>query len=502
MLLLFLVSVAFPCSEEEEGDYIPLQEGLSQEEICSQNSNFYTFELSSDEILLVDVLFSHVQGDLDIYLYDADTLEILRTATSSSDNEHIYFRTFEDTSLLIEVAHHPSVTNTSDLSISYVMDIQVNLGLCEDSLGLWYSSNEDGTSSDTSEGDSSLGNGDISNNSSEEGSYPLWSYTKESSEPISFSSEELSETEMFFEESICFFSEHWYEFVGNIGENIEFELTYPKEVELPSNSRNDRLEEESIIAFETPILQGHLFDELGNLLRIISFEESDDGYQGQTSFDFLSNTDISNVFLQIFMDNEQSIVTTNEIAIPYDLTIFREFFSVCVDDDFVGNVGFEEAVDIDTGSYVLQACTDDYFIVFLEGNYDIRLEHDLEDGELDLILYNDLFHEVSRSTGGSGEELISVLGEGNVYIQIYLQEDIHTEGVPYVLSIYPTSVTEEEPIDEEDRIYMDTGSNYTDNSAFQKSGCSVVGKNMQNYSRIFVLLLGLILSVLRRKVRT
>ena len=115
--------------------------------------------------------------------------------------------------------------------------------------------------------------------------------------------------------------------------------------------------------------------------------------------------------------------------------------SVCEDDDFDGNVSFDLAASISTGSYSLQACTDDYFVVFLEGNYDIRLEHELEDGELDLIVYDDLFHEISRSVGSTGEETISLLGEGDVYMQIYLQDDMQTDGVSYTLSIYPTDIT-------------------------------------------------------------
>ena len=134
-----------------------------------------------------------------------------------------------------------------------------------------------------------------------------------------------------------------------------------------------------------------------------------------------------------------------------------------------------------------KACADDYFVLSLEGNYDIRLEHDVEDGELDLILYDDLFNEVSRSVGSTGEEIISLLGEGDVYIQIYLQDDIQTDGVSYTLSIYPTDVTLEEEISyDEDRIYQDTGVDALDDGVSQKSGCSVISSVV---NRIFLFVL-------------
>ena len=97
------------------------------------------------------------------------------------------------------------------------------------------------------------------------------------------------------------------------------------------------------------------------------------------------------------------------------------------------------------------------------------MEHDVEDGELDLILYDDL-NEVSRSVGSTGEEILSLLGEGDVYIQIYLQDDIQTDGVSYTLSIYPTDVTLEEEISyDEDRIYQDTGVDDLDDGVSQKN---------------------------------
>ena len=486
MLPFFFVSIALSCPEEENDFYlISLPSGISQQEICDQSTNTYELSLSEGEILHVEVLFSHVQGDLDVYLYETNGLELIRSSTTSSDNESISFRTSENISLLMEVVHHPSVSSSVESSISYVIDLQMEMGTCEDSWALWTSENE---VTPIDEEDTQ----DVALDMSEP---PKWSYTKSSTQIISFSSEVVSEIEMMFQENICLYSEHWYQFEGQLGEVVNFTLTYPKQIAF--GSEND-------IPFEIEKnhLQAHFFNEDGNLFRIVSFEEPDDLYTGQTSIDFVSEIDVSNIYLKIFRALKPYEVSQTsdflEEALSYQLDISREFISVCEEDDFDGNVSFDLAAGINTGSYSLQACTDDYFVVFLEGNYDIRLEHELEDGELDLIVYDDLFHEISRSVGVTGEEIISLLGEGDVYIQIYLQEDMQTDGVSYTLSIYPTDITpEDESSDEEDRIYQDTGVDGLDNDISQNSGCSIVNIS---YYRMLLFLLSFLILYSRRKI--
>lgn len=483
MLLFFLVSIALSCPEDEnEFDIISLSSGISQQEICDQSTNRYELSLSAGEILQVDLLFSHVQGDLDVYLYDMNGLELMRSSTTSSDNERISYRTSENVSLLMEVVHHPSVSSPVESSISYVIDVQMNMGTCEDNWDVWNSENE---------GDPTEENAQDA--VSEMNEPPKWSYAKSSTQIISFSTEDISEIEMMFQEDICLYSEHWYQFEGHIGEVVNFALTHPKQIA-------SDLENSIPIDIEKNHLQAHLFDEDGDLLRIVSFEENDDVYQGQMSIDFIS--DVANVYVKIF--RESDVDTLSQISdfleepLSYQLDISREFVSVCVDDEFDGNIDFDVAASINTGSYSLQACTDDYFVLSLEGNYDIRLEHDVEDGELDLILYDDLFNEVSRSVGSTGEEIISLLGEGDVYIQIYLQEDIQTDGVSYTLSIYPTDVTLEEEISyDEDRIYQDTGVDDLDDGVLQKSGCSVISSVV---NRIFLFVLSSLILLFRRKI--
>ena len=90
----------------------------------------------------MDLLFSHVQGDLDVYLYEMNGLELMRSSTTSSDNESISYRTSENVSLLMEVVHHPSASSPVESSISYVIDVQMNMGTCEDNWDVWNSENE------------------------------------------------------------------------------------------------------------------------------------------------------------------------------------------------------------------------------------------------------------------------------------------------------------------------------------------------------------------------
>ena len=489
MLPFFFVSIALSCPEEENDFHlISLPSGISQQEICDQSTNTYELSLSEGEILHVEVLFSHVQGDLDVYLYETNGLELIRSSTTSSDNESISFRTSENISLLMEVVHHPSVPSSVGDSISYVIDVQMDMGTCEDSWVLWNSENEGVPTDEENSQDVAL---DMSEP-------PKWSYTKSSTQIISFSSETLSETETTFQENICLYSEHWYQFEGHLGEVLNFTMTYPKQIA-------SDLESDTPFAIEKNHLQAHLFNEDGNLFRIVSFEENDDAYTGQISIDFVSEIDVSNVYLKIFRaSNLYEVYPTSDFleeALSYQLDISREFISVCEDDDFAGNVDFDLAADINTGSYSLQACTDDYFVVLLEGNYEIDLEHEVEDGELDLIVYDDLLHEISRSVGSTGEEKISLLGEGDVYIQIYLQEDMQTDGVSYTLSIYPTDINlEDESSDEEDRIYQDTGVDGFEDDISQKSGCAIVfsGENISDYRMILLLLSSLIFCLRRR----
>jgi hypothetical protein len=57
-------------------------------QICDYDADMYSFELASQQMVRIDTLFSHVVGDLDSVLYNADG-EIVATATSTSDNEVI-----------------------------------------------------------------------------------------------------------------------------------------------------------------------------------------------------------------------------------------------------------------------------------------------------------------------------------------------------------------------------------------------------------------------------
>ena len=91
MLPFFFVSIALSCPEDENDfDVISLPSGISQQEICDQSTNIYELFLSAGEILHVEVLFSHVQGDLDVYLYEMNGLELMRSSTTSSDKTGIH----------------------------------------------------------------------------------------------------------------------------------------------------------------------------------------------------------------------------------------------------------------------------------------------------------------------------------------------------------------------------------------------------------------------------
>ena len=487
MWILPFIPIAFPCSDDAEAlvEYIPLQEGISSNEICGEHSNFYTFELLQHHILFLDVLFSHVQGDIDVYLYNADTMELLRSSTSSSDNELITYRAFQDSSLLVEIQTHPSVLFSSEEIIPYVLQTNFVLGTCEDNFDLWRLAQENTQEQSPSEGEDNE-NDPLETVESSTG-YPFWNYSRNEAVAFSFSSDEPSDNEIFFEEQICLFSEHWYHLEGHIGEEIDVQLVYPKTISTNVNTEDtsgNSIDEQ--VVFSSPVMKMYLYDSDGQLLRIANMEEVGDNYRGIVSYDFLSYSDVSNVYVQIVIDDVESDLDYEGFSIPYELLMTRHFFDICLDDNFEGNWMLDQAVSISTGSYTLQACYDDFFQVYLEGNYDIRLEYELIDGELDLILYDEIFDEISRSSSNSGEDILSIHADGDVYIHISLREDRDSEGVPYVLSIYPTSLEDGNGIleEDEDRIYMDTGDVNSNGNHDRKSGCTTIERN-QSFGIVF-----------------
>jgi hypothetical protein len=53
------------------------------------NQDYYSWTASEDGLLIVDLLFEHAQGDLELYLYDAQR-NLLQESRSSSDNERVF----------------------------------------------------------------------------------------------------------------------------------------------------------------------------------------------------------------------------------------------------------------------------------------------------------------------------------------------------------------------------------------------------------------------------
>ena len=75
----------------------------------------------------------------------------------------------------MEVVHHPSASSPVESSISYVIDVQMNMGTCEDNWDVWNSENEGDPTEENAQ-----------DTVSEMNEPPKWSYAKSSTQIIFF----------------------------------------------------------------------------------------------------------------------------------------------------------------------------------------------------------------------------------------------------------------------------------------------------------------------------
>jgi hypothetical protein len=60
--------------------------------VCADDSDWYRLDLLAEDLLTLDIVFSHERGDLDMVLYGSDCSTALRWGTSWDDNERIVYR--------------------------------------------------------------------------------------------------------------------------------------------------------------------------------------------------------------------------------------------------------------------------------------------------------------------------------------------------------------------------------------------------------------------------
>ena len=84
---------------------------------CPGDDDFYAIEICADGTLAVDVVFTHVDGDLDAELVAADGTQLARS-TGVVDNERLEYRAAEDEIVFAKIYAFGVVENDYDLNIS------------------------------------------------------------------------------------------------------------------------------------------------------------------------------------------------------------------------------------------------------------------------------------------------------------------------------------------------------------------------------------------------
>lgn len=122
--LRLAVSRGVPCDEDDSepnDDYVtatPLERGdLFQRTICPANEDWYQVAVQPGQTVEVELVSSPLDGDLDLYLYDADR-SLLDSSVTAAENELVTSAAFTGNRVFVKVAGATaSVQNRYDLHV-------------------------------------------------------------------------------------------------------------------------------------------------------------------------------------------------------------------------------------------------------------------------------------------------------------------------------------------------------------------------------------------------
>jgi hypothetical protein len=135
------LSLGMGCSDDsyEDNDSCPdaapIPPGTySDLQICSGDEDWFAIELDAGAILTATIRFSHVLGDLDMFLLDDTCSSWLGVSASVTDDEQVSYTAPADGTYRLVVEGHAGAENRYDL------EIEVRSGRCQDDM---YEDNDD-----------------------------------------------------------------------------------------------------------------------------------------------------------------------------------------------------------------------------------------------------------------------------------------------------------------------------------------------------------------------
>lgn len=98
-------------------DAAEVEEGTNDDiAACSGNTDFYRIYVDDEDLLSVEIAFTHADGDLDLKLLDGAG-ETLDESVNAEDNEYVEFLADADGDIFIQVYWHEDVRNRYDLTV-------------------------------------------------------------------------------------------------------------------------------------------------------------------------------------------------------------------------------------------------------------------------------------------------------------------------------------------------------------------------------------------------
>jgi hypothetical protein len=86
-------------------------------QICSGDGDWYKMDFVVGDLITLDILFSHAQGDLDMVLYGSDCYAGLDWGTSYDDNERIQYNISTAGVYYVQVYGHQGAENRYDMAL-------------------------------------------------------------------------------------------------------------------------------------------------------------------------------------------------------------------------------------------------------------------------------------------------------------------------------------------------------------------------------------------------
>ena len=130
------VAYGAPCTDMHEDNEtletaVPLDDGThSGLKACPNDADWYELLLSNNELVLIDTLFAHAEGDVDVNLYNSRGVQVAASG-SNSDNEYITYTTSEAGYFYLRVRLDPYGGDDAAPGADYALEIQLGTG-CTD----------------------------------------------------------------------------------------------------------------------------------------------------------------------------------------------------------------------------------------------------------------------------------------------------------------------------------------------------------------------------------